>query len=363
MLFGMSVKRARRLSELDLLRFAAALSVVLFHCDYHEHASHLVTQFGFMGVHVFFMISGFVILWTALKKDTYEFLASRVSRLYPSFWIGVLLTFAALCFVGGPVSAKQLLANLSMVPSMLHEPNMDSVYWTLQIELKFYAIFLLLIVTRQLANIETWLLLWLGICALSPSWLHGLTLGGYAPLFAAGCFLYLIYSHGTSRLRTLGLFACFVEGAIQVFQAQAGFTNIDALYAQCTTVAILAAAFVVFFLIAARRTSLPESPVWYWLGSMTYPLYLVHNVAAAAVTHFMPHAWWHEAARIGVALAVAAALAMISERKLCPKFDQLLLRARQRVREMRARQPLRPPLIPEIQLRVGLEDTQSRRLP
>src|SRR5579859_2983882 len=110
-------KGKSRIAELDLLRFIAALSVVLYHYGHPVDLGSLaqVTEFGFLVVPLFFMISGFVILWTATKKNAVEFVASRLSRLYPTFWVCVLLTAATLYATDQRVTAAQVLANLTMV--------------------------------------------------------------------------------------------------------------------------------------------------------------------------------------------------------------------------------------------------------
>jgi len=87
--------------ELDLLRFLAALAVVLYHFTYHLRDSETavdlfpsigrVGMHGYLGVNLFFMISGFVILWTARDRTPSGFVLSRITRLYPEFWIGVRL--------------------------------------------------------------------------------------------------------------------------------------------------------------------------------------------------------------------------------------------------------------------------------
>ena len=82
-----------RIPELDLLRFVAAVSVVLFHATHWPSSqSNLLAQiavYGAFGVPLFFMISGFVILMTAQNRGGIEFINSRIARLYPSFWIAV----------------------------------------------------------------------------------------------------------------------------------------------------------------------------------------------------------------------------------------------------------------------------------
>src|SRR3954467_13086305 len=106
-----------RIPELDLLRFTAAAGVVLFHAtDWPAHATALThaSTFGFMGVPLFFMISGFVILMTAQNRSGIEFVNSRIARLYPSYWICVLLSAASLALLAHwPPSLAVIAANLT----------------------------------------------------------------------------------------------------------------------------------------------------------------------------------------------------------------------------------------------------------
>jgi peptidoglycan/LPS O-acetylase OafA/YrhL len=133
-----------RLPELDLLRFIAAFSVLLFH--HIRWAESLdgtvlfqISRFGFFGVPLFFMISGFVILWSAQNKDLLEFAVSRITRLYPTFWICVCLAAIAELSLGNHVTPFRLLANLTMMPASFGATKMDGVYCALFYELRFVA--------------------------------------------------------------------------------------------------------------------------------------------------------------------------------------------------------------------------------
>jgi peptidoglycan/LPS O-acetylase OafA/YrhL len=90
-----------RFDPLDALRGIAALSVFLFHytAKYREFFGHFFSEkldfkFGFYGVSLFFIISGFVIFMTVNNvKNTSEFIYRRSLSLYPTFWICLLITF------------------------------------------------------------------------------------------------------------------------------------------------------------------------------------------------------------------------------------------------------------------------------
>src|SRR5689334_10477770 len=103
---------------LDPLRFGAALVVAVFHLLFWSWAwssisappgfDHYVaadvqfpsaapfTWFGWVGVEIFFVISGFVIANSASKSSPIEFLLGRALRLYPAVWIASTLSLLIL---------------------------------------------------------------------------------------------------------------------------------------------------------------------------------------------------------------------------------------------------------------------------
>ena len=81
--------KSQRFHELDILRFLAALAVVFFHytflniTEYQTLPSYPILgeifKYGYLGVELFFIISGFVILLTATKKDWQGFIIEYFS--------------------------------------------------------------------------------------------------------------------------------------------------------------------------------------------------------------------------------------------------------------------------------------------
>jgi len=93
-------------------------------------------------VYLFFAISGFVIFMTLDRcKVPTDFVVSRFARLYPTYWAAVAITFLTLQFLHVPeyaVTWPQALADLMMVHAFFGVPDVDGIYWLLQIELLFY---------------------------------------------------------------------------------------------------------------------------------------------------------------------------------------------------------------------------------
>src|ERR1700730_15593970 len=168
-----------RLYEIDLLRITAALAVVFYHYTFSGYAGHLtsiafpalstVTRYGYLGVDMFFTISGFVVLLSAWGRRPHEFVISRIVRLYPAYWVAVTITaIVAITLSHGlfKVTPTQYVANLTMINSLPHIANVDVVYWTLWTEIRFYVlVFVLAWIGITRTRVVTVLWLWLAAAA------------------------------------------------------------------------------------------------------------------------------------------------------------------------------------------------------
>lgn len=259
-----------RVTELDLFRFLAAAAVTLYHLyDF---------KYGYLGVNFFFILSGFVILWTAEQRDWIDFCISRFSRLYPTFWACMVIVVFYLWLSGGALpNLYQVMANATMAAGYLNADYIDGVYWTLQVELKFYFLIFLLMIARQIPRIETWLWIWLAAGTLGQfsGLLASLTLHPYHPYFIGGCGLYLIWSRGL-QWRRLALVLCCATAAgghslVQIEQFVSGE------YVPWIPVLAMSCIFALLFALAMRWLSFPHR-LWVQLGAVSYPLYLLHNI-------------------------------------------------------------------------------------
>src|SRR5690606_40041197 len=98
-----------------------------------------------LGVDLFFLISGFVVLMSSWGRTPRAFAVSRLARLYPAYWLAVALTALVTVTLGRDmfeVSPFQVLVNLTMFQSVIDVPNVDVVYWTLWAEMRFYFLIL-----------------------------------------------------------------------------------------------------------------------------------------------------------------------------------------------------------------------------
>jgi peptidoglycan/LPS O-acetylase OafA/YrhL len=137
---------------LDMLRIMAALIVTVHHLAFgtlafwqHTGVTAAISPFfwfGWIGVQLFFVISGFVIPYSARNASLKSFLVSRATRLYPAAWICATFTAVDLLLTHTPPQFAPHLAG-AWLRSILLSPAgtwVDGVYWTLAIEMCFYTL-------------------------------------------------------------------------------------------------------------------------------------------------------------------------------------------------------------------------------
>jgi len=286
-----------RFHELDFLRGMACISVLAFHFlsrgPRHQLMPGLdfpllepIAHFGYLGVQLFFVLSGFVIMMSAEGATARSFAASRVSRLYPGLWIAATLTAGAAWLLGDSrfqASGTEFLVNLSMVPAWFGIPYVDGAYWSLGCELHFYILVWLTIRLGLLSRFEQLMACWLLIStvnAIRPIWPVEFWLNAkWAPFFVAGGVFYQVRRHGFSPFR-LGLLgaafalAAFYTGWDGPAEAAVGAAPLARLTVQVSAVVAI---FALFWLIATGRFQMRASPFVYYAGVLTYPLYLIHQ--------------------------------------------------------------------------------------
>jgi len=141
--------------SIQLLRALAALLVVLFHTHtaFSEAGSDLlfgdeeyVFAFGAVGVHIFFVISGFIMVVTSRFEPSFqpfEFMRRRLLRIYPVYWICAALYLVYHTFLGEPydISVEQIAGALLLWPG--YASSIVGPAWTLAYEMFFYLSFAL----------------------------------------------------------------------------------------------------------------------------------------------------------------------------------------------------------------------------
>jgi peptidoglycan/LPS O-acetylase OafA/YrhL len=277
-----------RFQELDAIRGLAALSVLLFHFTSYQKVREVGFHFayGVTGVDIFFMISGFVIFLTINKtKKWQDFIVSRFSRLYPTYWACVTLTgIFILIYQPSTFSIPQFAANLTMFPCYFGEEDLDGTYWTLLIELLFYFWILIIFIFNGLKRIiPIALCCTIGIMVFHyfatwyPNfyWFAGkkLQLINHFPLFFSGILFYKVKFNGFSLKYLLLITLCFLSTFYLHDKGGRSYQMISLSEHQW----IILFYHVIFFLfVYGKLTFLIREPLLY-LGKISYSLYLLHQ--------------------------------------------------------------------------------------
>lgn len=339
-----------RFGVVDALRFAAAAAVLLYHFTARNSSAwgrepaeafptlHSITAFGAYGVELFFIISGFVILMTAWGKTVSHFAASRIARLYPAYWVAVVLTSLLLLVIWPEaeknITVSQAAINLTMLQSAFDVSHVDGVYWTLWAELRFYLIigvFTMLGIT--LRRVTVFIMLWPVVAAISRTadfgFLSTLLVADYAPLFAGGMAIFCLARHPRSAILWLAL-------AENVLLAAGGpgmktaAEIADNTGVEIRSLVVVLVVLTMFALVGVATLTRVRSISWRWLtvlGLLTYPVYLVHEYWGWwVITLLAPHA--SRVVTLLVATVFVLALAWLVhrlvERPLGPRLRSLV---------------------------------------
>ncbi|MET9698340.1 acyltransferase [Streptomyces sp. NPDC006529] len=295
--------RRPRLYVLDGLRLIAALSVVAFHwtgVNIHPEVwgqraqtvmptAHRFGAYGWMGVQLFFLISGFVICMSCWGRSPRDYFTSRVVRLYPAYWVGIVITTLVVNFASTvraarrPMSLSDVLTNLTMLERPLGVTEADGVYWTLWIELRFYLLFAVVAVMgltyrRVLAFCGIWTILAVITPGTGSKLMDTVFMPQDAPYFIAGVAMYLIYRFGVNPM-LLGVVAfswLFAQNRLHITVGSYEYEVHHTLSWPVMAV-ISGASFLVMLAVSMGALNWIR---WKWLtvaGALTYPVYLLHQ--------------------------------------------------------------------------------------
>lgn len=292
-----------RIQHLDALRGIAILLVILFHSysrwpDFVPYggsfSSFWLFKYGWLGVELFFLISGFVILMTLEKCSSFlEFFYRRWLRLFPAMLIATLIVYGTSSFFyerpAGIPSLTNVIPGLffiepSWISHIINTPisGIEGAFWSLYVEFKFYIIagFVFFLRRKPTDVIVTCL----GLCFLSYTshfsskyLTDNATIHFIAKLtsslslqffgwFASGATFYLYHKDKKSNTFTIAI----LLGFFSAFGLQ-GF-KID----------VIISAFLITILFACSLNSLKlqeilNNKILLLVGFLSYPLYLFHE--------------------------------------------------------------------------------------
>ncbi len=298
-----------RIASIDALRGLAALCVcvqhgmqpIVVHPATAPHVSAWLAgmtvdrfDLGRYGVILFFLVSGYVVPFSLAGAHTLRrFAVTRAARLYPAFWLSIAAMVATM---GSLPTGTRVAANMTMAPSLLGQAPLSGVYWTLFVELAFYALCAALFATGLLRRASA--VLALGLCCvalpLAGVWLW--RMGAHVPIGYLGAHLSFLFvgllmriaAEYPSRVTTayaIGLtLAALTAMPILAIQPDGRFTLSTPL-----GVTLAGAAAVATFAMLHRRVG-TDLPWLLRLGAFSYSIYLFHIPVTRLAAQVVPPA-------------------------------------------------------------------------
>ena len=327
---GQAATLAPRRPGLDLLRVLAVAAVAWFHFGFRMQVTGDagdalsgdpggLSRYGYLGVSIFFAISGYVITISTEGRDPVTFAVARFARLWPVYLVCMVLTTLVTLATPGfgfAVTLPQVLANATMLAPFLGQPFVDGAYWSIVAEIIFYGwVFVFMAFglwhRQQIPIAVTWLL----IAAADAIWLQNdllrkLLLTEFAGVFVFGIML-RAHERGESRA-ILGVIAALV----QAVASSMDFANdLEPVYGLPFSAPLAGLSTLAGLMLLALLTRVPEKALPTRLcaiaGRATYPFYLLHqHIGYAGFLLLVPLTGFWDAALLVLAGLTATALVL-----------------------------------------------------
>jgi peptidoglycan/LPS O-acetylase OafA/YrhL len=325
-----SARQGGRIDVLDGFRALAILAVMFYHyiyswtypVDSHGHipvdtplSRFVPFEYGWMGVYLFFGISGFVILMTLERcRHLGDFAIRRFARLWPPLFVAATITTIVMALIGPPdwvVNRNDYLLSVAIIDpfnwlSQKFLPGVkwvDGAYWSLWCEVRFYALASVIYLLARRNFVAVWLVFQAVVAGLELLRMDPHSNGGFLldliafppqlPYFTLGICIYEIYSGG--RLRNLAipglvLVACLMLAdavfEVSTFKGKAALPSVMGVCIILTLFGLFAIGHPVLNIFRSRPLVM--------LGQASYSFYLIHmhvgvSIIRYAILHGVPY--------------------------------------------------------------------------
>lgn len=283
-------------TNITSLRGIGAISIVLYH--YLNHISSYLYEIRFdyakltFAVPLFFLLSSMFLYKKAIDyQHPIKLIVHRISRLYPTYWCGVIISFISMTVVAGEkITPLRFIANFLMVEDIFGIKHIDGVYWTLLYELMLLFVFAVastISIKKQkvICKANTFCTVWLllGLSLQMTMKLLGKKLGGEDVVLLGGRFI-PIFVFGIMLSRK---FVLRLEDNRKHQLINISISIIYLLVCESLDYILmeLISLGIVFCVMKGwlRENRLLQNSLLVSLGNISYCIYLIHNELGRAV--------------------------------------------------------------------------------
>ncbi|MBE9219659.1 acyltransferase family protein [Dolichospermum flos-aquae] len=280
---------SEKLEIIQFLRVFAALAVAWFHFAngnpnfLNEGWLKDSGKYGWLGVEVFFVISGFVIPYSLsrsnfkLKLHWRKFLAKRFLRLHPSYIVSIIITIAlwyasslAPGFKGAAprIDITNITLHFAYLNGIFNQPWINPVFWTLGIEFQYCLLIMLIHPVVSACKSYNNMISLLSICILPFFFIdQNNIVFHWLFLYIFGILCFQLYTHKINKVQY------FFMLSIITIVSNACMGNLITLVGLCTAIAI---SFV----------KIPQIRIFTFFSDLSYSFYLIHVPIGGRIINF-----------------------------------------------------------------------------
>jgi peptidoglycan/LPS O-acetylase OafA/YrhL len=288
-------QKAERQYELDILRILAILYIVLHHYTFRGFAADnysilsfpqftSVFKYGYLGVYLFLLISGYVMAMSAPNKGLKDFTVSRLLRLFPLFWIAISIIAVVTLLIGADrfqVTPLQYLSNLTMFSENLGFAPLDGAHWFMAVILRFNVIIAIIIMFKltkyQEYLVGIWLLLAGLVYFLDLPIIDFFVMPIYAPFIIGGIIFYLARTKGWSIYRYTVIILSLAFAIYTQIKTSDLELHYQTGFSSYVVSGLVLGFYLIFYLLTWQKRPLKLPGILALLGAATFPLYLLHQ--------------------------------------------------------------------------------------
>lgn len=253
----------------DWIRAFASLIVAIYHLG---GKTQPVLNYGWLGVQMFFVLSGFIICYTLPKNFNYNFsiifLIKRFVRINFPYLFSILLIIV-INFLSGnfnPTDWKNVCLHLFYLNSFFNQPYLNPVYWTLAVEFQFYILISLIfsIISKSFGLTVIILVNIFLVFNRIPE----VAIFNFFPLFSLGILAYKLLQQ--DKLLDSQIIISFLILCLCSFKILGWVQSITAILT-----------FVILFI------QLPQLKIISFFSKISFSLYLVHDIVGSRLVVYL----------------------------------------------------------------------------